>query len=81
MTAQSAADHRDFLAIPDYSRDELIGLFELAERMRSGEYREKPLAGKSLAMIFMKASTGPLFVSRSAGPCPSHLPALVMLPM
>jgi ornithine carbamoyltransferase len=25
--------------------------------MRSGQYREKPLAGKSLAMIFMKAST------------------------
>jgi ornithine carbamoyltransferase len=25
--------------------------------MRSGEYKDKPLAGKSLAMIFMKAST------------------------
>lgn len=50
-------NHRDFLAIPDYSRDELLALFDLAERMRSGEYRDKPLAGKSLAMIFMKAST------------------------
>ena len=49
--------HRDFLAIPDYSREELLALFELAERMRSGQSREKPLAGKSLAMIFMKAST------------------------
>jgi len=49
--------HRDFLAIPDYSRAELNALFELAERMRSGSYRDKPLAGKSLAMIFMKAST------------------------
>jgi ornithine carbamoyltransferase len=49
--------HRDFLAIPDYSREELLALFELAERMRGGQYREKPLAGKSLAMIFMKAST------------------------
>ena len=49
--------HRDFLAIPDFSREELVALFALAERMRSGEYREKPLAGKSLAMIFMKAST------------------------
>lgn len=49
--------HRDFLAIPDYSREELMSLFDLAERMRSGEYRDKPLAGKSLAMIFMKAST------------------------
>jgi ornithine carbamoyltransferase len=49
--------HRDFLAIPDYSRDELLGLFDLAERMKAGEYNAKPLAGKSLAMIFMKAST------------------------
>ncbi len=53
----SERKHRDFLAIPDYSREELLALFELAERMRSGEYKEKPLAGKSLAMIFMKAST------------------------
>jgi len=49
--------HRDFLAIPDYSREELLSLFDLAERMRKGEYRDKPLAGKSLAMIFMKSST------------------------
>ena len=48
---------RDFLAIPDYSRDELLKLFELAERMRAGSYAERPLAGKSLAMIFMKSST------------------------
>src|ERR671927_1825572 len=48
---------RDFLAIPDYSRDELLKLFALAERMRSGSYQERPLAGKSLGMIFMKAST------------------------
>ena len=49
--------HRDFLAIPDYSRDELLALFDLAERMKQGEYIDKPLAGKSVAMIFMKAST------------------------
>jgi ornithine carbamoyltransferase len=48
---------RDFLAIPDYSSAELLKLFELAERMRSGSYNDKPLAGKSLAMIFMKSST------------------------
>ena len=53
----SERQHRDFLAIPDYSREELLSLFDLAERMRSGEYRDKPLAGKSLAMIFMKSST------------------------
>jgi ornithine carbamoyltransferase len=49
--------HRDFLAIPDFSRDELHRLFDLAEAMRTGQYDRKPLAGKSLAMIFMKAST------------------------
>ena len=50
-------DHRDFLAIPDFSRKELEKLFDLGERMRTGKYDRKPLAGKSLAMIFMKAST------------------------
>ena len=49
--------HRDFLAIPDFSRDELHALLDLAERMRRGEYRARPLEGKTLAMIFMKAST------------------------
>ena len=48
---------RHFLAIPDFTRDELDRLFELAESMRSGAYTKKPLAGKSLAMIFLKAST------------------------
>src|SRR6476660_3682309 len=48
---------RDFLAIPDYSHEELLKLFVLAERMRKGEYTAKPLAGKSLAMIFLKSST------------------------
>jgi ornithine carbamoyltransferase len=53
----SDAPHRDFLAIPDFTRPELIKLFDLAEQMRKGEYKAKPLAGKSLAMIFMKSST------------------------
>ena len=48
---------RDFLAIPDFSRDELHTLFDLAARMKRGEYREKPLAGKTLGMIFTKSST------------------------
>jgi ornithine carbamoyltransferase len=58
MTATAApATHRDFLAIPDFSTPELLALFDLAERMRTGAYNRKPLAGKTLAMIFMKAST------------------------
>ncbi len=47
----------DFLAIPDFSRPQLERLFALAESMRSGEYTKHPLTGKTLAMIFMKAST------------------------
>lgn len=49
--------HRDFLAIPDFSAAELEALFALAERMRAGAYAARPLAGKSLAMIFAKSST------------------------
>src|SRR5687768_1902907 len=52
-----AQDHRDFLAIPDFTRPELDALLALAERMRRGEYTARPLAGQSLAMIFMKSST------------------------
>ena len=55
--ASKTTEHRDFLAIPDFSSEELVRLFELAERMRSGDYRKTPLAGKTLAMIFMKSST------------------------
>ena len=49
--------HRDFLAISDFTAAELAGLFELADRMRRREYQARPMAGKTLAMIFMKAST------------------------
>ena len=49
--------HRDFLQIADYSARELERFFTLAETMRAGKYKKKPLAGKSLAMIFMKSST------------------------
>ncbi len=48
---------RDFLTIPDLSRPELLALFDLAARMKRGEYRERPLAGKTLGMIFAKSST------------------------
>jgi ornithine carbamoyltransferase len=48
---------RHFLAIPDFTEPELDRLFELGESMRAGRYPKKPLAGQSLAMIFMKSST------------------------
>ncbi|HEY0527517.1 MAG TPA: ornithine carbamoyltransferase [Gemmatimonadaceae bacterium] len=55
--APKERQHRDFLQIPDFSAREIETLFKLAESMRRGKYKKKPLAGKSLAMIFMKSST------------------------
>ncbi|HEX5971770.1 MAG TPA: ornithine carbamoyltransferase [Gemmatimonadaceae bacterium] len=57
FAAPATTEHRDFLAIPDFSTAELLALFDLAERMRKGEYNKTPLAGQTLAMIFMKSST------------------------
>jgi ornithine carbamoyltransferase len=48
---------RHFLAIPDFTRPELLSLFDLAARMKRGDYAGKPLAGKTLGMIFAKSST------------------------
>jgi ornithine carbamoyltransferase len=48
---------RHFLAIPDFSKPELLAVFDLAARMKRGDYRDKPLLGKTLGMIFAKSST------------------------
>jgi ornithine carbamoyltransferase len=48
---------RHFLAIPDFTRPELERLFDLAARMKRGEYRDRPLAGRTLGMIFATSST------------------------
>lgn len=48
---------RDFLAVTDFSKTELTGLLDLAARMKAGEYAERPLHGKVLAMVFAKSST------------------------
>ena len=48
---------RDFLALSDFPHAELGRLLDLAGRMKKGAYRETPLAGKTLAMIFAKSST------------------------
>ena len=48
---------RHFLTIPDFSRDEILDVLDLAARMKSGAYAERPLAGRTLAMIFAKSST------------------------
>ncbi|HSJ26084.1 MAG TPA: ornithine carbamoyltransferase [Longimicrobiales bacterium] len=48
---------RDFLAIPDFERNELYSILELAHQLKGGHYTDKPLAGRTLAMIFEKSST------------------------
>ena len=48
---------RHFLAIPDFSKSELVAVFDLAGRMKRGNYHDKPLLGKTLGMIFAKSST------------------------
>jgi ornithine carbamoyltransferase len=50
-------DTRHFLAIPDFDTDELHDLLDLASRLKSGEEAGRPLAGKTLGMIFQKSST------------------------
>jgi ornithine carbamoyltransferase len=49
--------HRDLIALTDLSGAELRALFALADRMRRGEYRKRPLEGQALAMLFHKSST------------------------
>jgi ornithine carbamoyltransferase len=48
---------RDFLANTDLTRQETARILELAGDMKSGKYRDKPLAGKTLGMVFAKSST------------------------
>src|SRR3989454_3821765 len=47
---------RGFLSISDLTGDEVVRLFDLAVRMKRRAYRETPLSGKTLAMIFAKSS-------------------------
>jgi ornithine carbamoyltransferase len=48
---------RDFLTFEDLSKAKVDALLALAQKMKAGSYREKPLAGKTLGMIFAKSST------------------------
>jgi len=48
---------RDLLQIRDLSKGEIEELFTLAAAMKAGHNRDRPLTGKTLAMIFAKSST------------------------
>lgn len=48
---------RDFLAIPDFTLEELEALLDLTARVKAGGDPGRPLSGKTLALIFLKSST------------------------
>jgi N-acetylornithine carbamoyltransferase len=47
---------RDFLSTGDWTRDELEGLIESALRFKRGDDNSKPLAGRSIALVFFNPS-------------------------
>jgi len=48
---------QDFLSIADLTRAEIETILDLAADMKAGRFDERPLQGKTLAMIFAKSST------------------------
>jgi N-acetylornithine carbamoyltransferase len=47
---------KDFLSTADFTRDELTALIDLAAQIKAGEYSERPLAGRSVALVFFNPS-------------------------
>jgi ornithine carbamoyltransferase len=47
---------RDFLDLADLSREELRRLLDLAHAIKAGRWRERPLEGAHIAMLFQKPS-------------------------
>jgi N-acetylornithine carbamoyltransferase len=47
---------KDFLSTADFKREELSELVELGARIKSGDYSERPLQGKSIALVFLNPS-------------------------
>ena len=50
---------KDLLTLRDITRDELETIFDLAAKLKRerGKVEERPLAGKSIGLIFAKSST------------------------
>jgi ornithine carbamoyltransferase len=47
---------RDLLDLADLSRDDLRRILDLAQAIKAGNWRERPLAGAHIAMLFQKPS-------------------------
>lgn len=57
MKQTSSATPRSLCSLLDLTADEIHGLLALAQDMADGRGPDRPLAGKTLAMLFTKAST------------------------
>ena len=47
---------KDFLSTADFTLDELTALIDLATKIKAGDYNERPLAGRSVALVFFNPS-------------------------
>src|SRR5579872_173715 len=47
---------KDFIDIADLTRDELRRILDLAHEIKAGRWRERPLQGAHIAMLFQKPS-------------------------
>jgi len=47
---------RDFLSTADFTRDELEGILDLASEFKSGAHDERPLIGRTVALVFFNPS-------------------------
>jgi N-acetylornithine carbamoyltransferase len=47
---------KDFLSTIDLSLDQLTSLIDLAAKIKTGDFRERPLQGKSVALVFFNPS-------------------------
>jgi N-acetylornithine carbamoyltransferase len=47
---------RDFLSTADFTREEMTALIDLGARIKAGDYNERPLAGRSVALVFFNPS-------------------------
>jgi N-acetylornithine carbamoyltransferase len=47
---------KDFLSTADFTRDELIALVDLAAKIKAGDFGERPLEGRSVALVFFNPS-------------------------
>src|SRR5215471_16887330 len=47
---------RDFIDVADLDREQLRGVLDLAHAIKAGNWSERPLQGRHLAMLFQKPS-------------------------